>query len=176
MCRKRRGTSESPRQQCDGVSHARTFRSSATARASASMYMTWTATWRRTKWCGAERRQSMARPPRRGKNLVVRGDTYYFRKTIKGKPYMVSTDVRVGGSPEFALAEKRARQIENDINEGRFGFKKEEEKKESATVGVWCDRMMRSHVALLAPGTQSSYAFATLILRTTKAPFAVWED
>ena len=120
----------------------------------------------------------MARPPRKDRNVVVRGSTYYFRKTINGKPYMVSTEVRVGGKPEFTLAEKRAKQIENDINEGRFGFKKEEEekeeeKKESASVGEWCDRFLLSYAPLLAKGTEALYVFTATILRTTKAPFAV---
>jgi len=114
------------------------------------------------------------RKTRTSKNLTVRGDTYYFRKTIGGKPYNVSTDIRVGGTPEFELAEKRARQIEIDIHEGRFGFKAKIVK--ASTVGAWLDRFIESHGSTVSPLTRAGFFSASALMRGTVVDGETWED
>lgn len=112
---------------------------------------------------------------RKSKNLVKRDGTYYFRKTINGKRRMISTEIKVGGAPEFALAEKRARQIENEINEGRFGFGKKPEQKAS-TVEAWCKRHLAAQLSQIAEGTQVSLRVTARHLCETSIGGVTWAD
>jgi integrase len=110
---------------------------------------------------------------RTSKNLIVRGDMYYFRKTIDGKPKVISTDIRIGGTPEFEMAEKRARQIELEIHEGRFSFKKKVEK--SMLVGAWCKTFVEACSVGRAQSTQDNIRYNAHHMCSTPVNGVTWE-
>src|SRR5262245_40613481 len=144
--------------------------------ASGSTRTTSTAIWRRARCvAGAAVDVMTHKKSKTGTNIVVRGEMYYFRKTIKGKPYMVSTEIRIGGKREKDLAEARARQIETEINEGRFGFV-EKAPKATVTLGAWCDKHVPAQQSQVAESTYANVANAALKLRETVVNGETWEE
>jgi len=108
------------------------------------------------------------------KNLIVRGDVYYFQKMIKGKRYTVSTEITASGAGEFAMAEKRARQIELEIHEGRFGLKPKV--KAESTVGAWWDKYVKAHQSSVAATTYLNLLNAKRLITETVVDGKTWAD
>src|SRR5262245_50222099 len=92
---------------------------------------------------------------RKVQNLIERDGWWYFKKVVNGKPYIRSTDTRVGGAAALARAEKLAKKFETEIWEGRWGFAAKTPKVVT-TVGAWCDKFVGAHKSQVAKMTHAN--------------------
>src|SRR5262245_34288023 len=111
---KQRTTSDSPRLHCGSVSSAGTFPSSETVEGCALTSRNSTATWLHIA-CGTPGgRRLMAKwELEKVKNLYVRGNTWWWRKVIRGTEYNETTGIEAHGKAERDLAEDVMRQAIN---------------------------------------------------------------
>lgn len=96
---------------------------------------------------------------KRVRNLVKRGEYWIFRKKVNGKVWRVSTECK-----DQAMAERRAAEIENDIYEGKFGWKT----RAVPTVSDWCDTFLAGCTGRMDPATVGSYRQSVDRLRAAR--------